>query len=166
MKIDEPRVTEYALGELHGRAREEFEKERAQSDELQRELEGTVIFCQKLGALPPAQEGFDDQTRAKLRAECLRNVQAIRQRRRSFRRAAMLGAVGAIAACLLIALVVPWAANYQRPLAQTNADSAHLLVKSAPSASAGFARSRRRAFPNGRIRRGGACSRCSSTDSS
>ncbi len=52
MKIDEPRVTEYALGELHGRAREEFEKELAQSDELQRELEGTVIFCQKLGALP------------------------------------------------------------------------------------------------------------------
>ena len=104
-------------------------------DELQRELEGTVIFCQKLGALPSGQEGFDDQTRAKLRAECLRNVQAIRQRRRRFRRAAMLGAVGAIAACLLIALVVPWAANYQRPLAQTSTDSAHLLVKSPPSAT-------------------------------
>ena len=98
MNIDEPRVTEYALGELHGRAREEFEKERVQSDELRRELEGTVIFCQKLGALPLAQEGFDDQTRAKWRAEGLRNVQAIRQRRRSFRRAAMLSAVGAIAA--------------------------------------------------------------------
>ena len=60
-------MTEYALGELQGRAREEFEKELAQSDELQRELEGTVIFCQKLGALPSAREGFDDQeTRAKL----------------------------------------------------------------------------------------------------
>ena len=135
MNIDEPRVTEYALGELHGRAREEFEKELAQSHELQRELEGTVIFCQKLGSLPSGQEGFDDQTRAKLQAECLRNVQAIRQRRHRFRRAAMLGAVGAIAACLLIALVVPWAANYQRPLAQTNTDSEHLLVKSRPSAT-------------------------------
>ena len=135
MKIDEPRVTEYALGELHGRAREEFEKELAQSHELQRELEGTVIFCQKLGSLPSGQEGFDDQTRAKLQAECLRNVQAIRRRRHRFRRAAMLGAVGAIAACLLIALVVPWAANHQRPLAQTNTDSEHLLVKSRPSAT-------------------------------
>ena len=135
-------------------------------DELQRELEGTVIFCQKLGSLPSGQEGFDDQTRAKLQAECLRNVQAIRQRRHRFRRAAMLGAVGAIAACLLIALVVPWAANYQRPLAQTNADSAHLLVKSRAFSHAGFARSRRRAFPNGRIGKGGACSRCSSTNSS
>ena len=133
MKIEDSRVTEYALGELQGRAREEFEKELAQSDELQRELEGTVIFCQKLGALPSAGDGFPQETRAKLRTECLRNVEVTRRRR--FRRTAILGAVGVLAACLLIALVVPWAANYQRPPSQTSAESTHLLVPSEPAAT-------------------------------
>ena len=53
MKIEDPRVTDYALGELQGTAREEFEKELAQSDELQRELKETTFVCQKVGALPP-----------------------------------------------------------------------------------------------------------------
>ncbi len=135
MKIDDPRVTEYALGELQGSAGEQFKKEIAQSDELQRELQGTVTFCQKLKALPVAGDRLDDESRAKLRTECLRNVQAIRQRGRSFRRAAMLGAVGAIAACLLIVFVVPWTANDQRPLAQSSTESAQLLFKSTPSAA-------------------------------
>ena len=52
MKIEDPRVTQYALGELPAAAREEFEKELALSDELQRELEETALLCQKLGALP------------------------------------------------------------------------------------------------------------------
>ena len=134
MKIEDSRVTEYALGEMQGRAREEFEKELAQSDELQRELEGTAILCQKLGALPSAGDGLPQQTRTKLRTECLRNVEVIRQRR-SFRRTAILGAVGVIAACLLIALVVPWAANDQRPPSQTSAESTHLLVQSTPAAT-------------------------------
>ena len=54
-------------------------------------------------------------------------------RRRSFRRTAILGAGGVLAACLLIALVVPWADNYQRPPSQTSAESTHLLVASAPA---------------------------------
>ena len=44
MKIEDPRVTQYALGELPAAAREEFEKELALSDELQRELRGDRLL--------------------------------------------------------------------------------------------------------------------------
>ena len=70
MKIEDPRVTEYALGELQGAAREAFEKELAQSDELQRELEDTVVLCQKLRrACIPRRKVFDEQSRQELRSE-------------------------------------------------------------------------------------------------
>ena len=100
MKFEDPRVTDYAVGELQGSAREAFEKELAQSDDLQRELEETAGLCQKLGALPPAEEGLAEAVREELRAECLRNVRIVR-RGRVFRRAAIVAALGA-AACLLL----------------------------------------------------------------
>ncbi len=109
MKIEDPRVTDYAVGELQGSAREAFEKELAQSDELQRELEETVALCQKLNALPVAEEGLDEATREELRAECLRNIRVVR-RERIFRRAAIVTALGA-AACLLLASIDPAAAR-------------------------------------------------------
>ena len=71
MKIEDSRVTGDALGELQGRAREEFEKELAQSDELQRELEGTVIFAKSSGRCHSRETGCL-RRRAKLRTECLR----------------------------------------------------------------------------------------------
>jgi Ca-activated chloride channel family protein len=102
MKIEDPRVTDYALGELTGTAREEFEKELAQSDELQRELKEITFVCEKLNALPPGEQGFDDETRANLKEECLSNLRVIR-REQNFRRAALVGALGALAACILLA---------------------------------------------------------------
>ena len=110
MKIEDPRVTQYALGELPAAAREEFEKELALSDELQRELEETSVLCQKLAALPAAEHGLDERTRANLRQECLRNLRIVR-REQSFRRAAWAGALAALAACLLLAPLVPWKAD-------------------------------------------------------
>ena len=109
MKIEDPRVTHYALGELPADAREEFEKELALSDELQRELQDTAIVCEMLIALPPAEQGFDERTRANLREECLRNLRIVR-REQHFRRAALAGALGALAACFLLAPFVPWKA--------------------------------------------------------
>ena len=104
MKIEDPRVTDYAVGELQGSAREAFEKELAQSDELQRELEETVGLCQKLYPLPVAEEGLDEAARKELRAECFRNIRVVR-RERIFRRAAIVTALGA-AACLVLAPMV------------------------------------------------------------
>ncbi|HEY5812288.1 MAG TPA: hypothetical protein VIT23_06520, partial [Terrimicrobiaceae bacterium] len=90
MKIDDPRVTDYALGEMPAAAREAFEKELGQSSELQRELEDTVLFCQQLNTLPSTKEGFDEKRREELRTECLRNLRVL-EREGSFRRAAVFG---------------------------------------------------------------------------
>jgi hypothetical protein len=50
MKSEHSNVTGYALDELPAAAREEFEKELAQSDDLQCELRETTLLCQTLGA--------------------------------------------------------------------------------------------------------------------
>jgi Ca-activated chloride channel family protein len=113
MKIEDPRVTDYALGELQGSAREAFEKELVDSSELQRELDDTVSLCQKLSGLALANDGFDEAAREKLRAECLRNVQVVR-RERVFRRAAIVTVLGA-AACLLLAPLILRTPVIQRP---------------------------------------------------
>jgi len=135
MKIADPRVTEYALGELQGAVRESFEKELAQSDELERELEDTVVLCKTLSALPSAKEGFDEQTRQELKSECLRNVRVVR-RERNFRRAAVLGALGAVAACLLVSPFIPWSAVFQRShLRETHQSAADTVVAESQTAS-------------------------------
>ena len=133
MKIEDPRVTHYTLGELPADAREEFEKELALSDELQRELQDTAIVCEKLIALPPTEQGFDERTRANLREECLRNLRIVR-RGQHFRRAALAGAVGALAACFLLAPFVPWkAVLLQWPMRETSHGTAG-VVASVPQA--------------------------------
>ena len=133
MKIEDPRVTQYALGEMPAAAREEFEKELALSDELQRELEETSVVCQKLIALPPAEQGFDERTRAGLREECLRNLRIVR-REQHFRRAALAGALGALAACFLLAPFVPWkAVGLHWPMRETSHGTAD-AVDSVPRA--------------------------------
>jgi Ca-activated chloride channel homolog len=128
MSNKDPRVTEYALGELQGAAREAFEKELAQSDALRRELEDTALLCQKLGGLTSAKEGFNEERREELRNECLRNVRIVR-RSQSFRRAAVVGMLGAIAACLLVAPFIPWTTVFQRSsLRETRQDATDGLV--------------------------------------
>ena len=128
MKIEDPRVTHYALGELPAAAREAFEKELALSDELQRELEETAIVCEKLSALPPAEQGLDEKTRVNLREECLRNLRIVR-REQNFRRAALVGALGALAACLLLAPFIPWQAVFLRsPTRETQHGTAEVLT--------------------------------------
>jgi Ca-activated chloride channel family protein len=132
MKIEDPRVTDYALGELTGTAREEFEKELAQSDELQRELKEITFVCQRLNALPPAEQGLGVETRANLKEECLRNLRIVR-REQNFRRAALAGAL-ALAACILLAPLVPWTAvlirSHER---ETQQDVADIVATVPPS---------------------------------
>jgi Ca-activated chloride channel homolog len=120
MKSDHPNVTGYALGELQAAMREEFENELARSDDLQRELKETTFVCQTLSALPREELGFDGETRAKLREECVRNARIVRRERR-FRRTARLGAVGALAACLMLALLVQRTETFSRSPARERA---------------------------------------------
>ena len=67
MKVPDPRVTDYALGELPAEARNEFEKDLAGSDELRRELEDTSLLCEKLGRTPPGGRTFGRRDPRKLK---------------------------------------------------------------------------------------------------
>lgn len=107
MKTEDLRITQYALGELHGEEREQFEKELAQSEELQRELQETVGMCERLQNLPGGADGLLDEQRASLREECLANVKVAR-RRIVTKKTVAWGALGALAACLLLAPMTPW----------------------------------------------------------
>ena len=131
MKIEDPRVTDYALGELRAEAREEFEKDLSQSDDLQRELEAIGFICQKLSALPHEENGFDARTREELKEECLRNVRTVR-REQKFRRAAWIGALGALAACLLLAPFIPWTTLLFHPNLRETRQGADDLLVAAP----------------------------------
>jgi len=107
MKTEDQRITQYALGELHGAEREQFENELAQSEELQRELQETVTLCEQLHNLPAGDDGLMDEQRRSLREECLANVKVAR-RRIVRRKVVVRGALGALAACLLLAPMTPW----------------------------------------------------------
>lgn len=70
MKTEDFRITQYALGELHGKDREEFERELAASEELQRELEQTIALCDRLTVLPKDEDTLTDRQRESLRHAC------------------------------------------------------------------------------------------------
>ena len=82
MKVPDPRVTDYPLGELPAEARNELEKDLAGSDELRRELEDTSLLCEKLGRTR-GRGRLDDATRANSRKQCLRNARLVDQHGRS-----------------------------------------------------------------------------------
>ncbi len=58
--MNDPRITAYALGELEAPAREAFERELAQSEELQKELQNHIDFSNKLSALPAPDYALTD----------------------------------------------------------------------------------------------------------
>jgi len=106
--MNDPRITQYALGELRGAEREEFEKELAQSEELQRELQKTIAVCESLRGLPSPENALEGQQRAALRESCRANVK-VAPRRVERKRIIVYGALGALAACLLLMPLMPWA---------------------------------------------------------
>lgn len=106
--MNDLRITQYALGELQGAEREEFEKELAQSEELQRELQETIAMCERLQALPAPGDTLSDEQRSALREACRANLKVI-PRRINRRRVVVYGALGTLAACLLLMPLMPWA---------------------------------------------------------
>ena len=100
MKTEDFRITQYALGELHGKDREEFERELAASEELQCELEQTIAMCDRLAELPKDNETLTDRQRESLRLACIAEYTNKRQRdiRRTFAYAALFIGAGLLVA--------------------------------------------------------------------
>lgn len=99
--MNDPRITAYALGELDGPGREEFEREIASSDALQDEVARTGELVRALGDLPAPAETLEPTRRTELLSQCAHNL-AMARRRRMIRLAVPL----AIAA-LVCVLAVP-----------------------------------------------------------
>ena len=122
--MNDPRITSYALGELEGPAREQFERALAESEELQRHVSETTHFSKILGDLPMPTEQLEDEQRTALLASCAKNQKAKRRNKKIF--FLTISPVLAAAACLVLAFVVggpgmrrgssPWA-NAANPLA-------------------------------------------------
>lgn len=113
-------LTAYALGELHGSEREAFEKELAGSQELQSELAETTSLCGALRFDPDGDLGAN--LRAKLLAGCRGNICESR-RHRKIRKIVFATSLTALAACLLIAPMLPWTA-FRLPSSGGKADDA------------------------------------------
>lgn len=79
--MNDTRTTDYALGELTGGARDDFERELAVSDTLQVELTDTIKMVTTLGHLPPSTECFDAKVRSDLLRACEENQAALRRKK-------------------------------------------------------------------------------------
>ena len=78
--MNDPRITAYALGELAGREREEFERDLAGSETLQRDLAETISLADAIGNMPAATDTLTDESRAILRRECGKNLAESRRK--------------------------------------------------------------------------------------
>ncbi len=92
-------LTAYALGELHGKEREQFERELAASPDLQNELAATSALADALGEESPM-EDLGAERRESLLAVCLTTIAA---RKRNTRVAVIAGGITTLAAGLVIA---------------------------------------------------------------
>lgn len=77
--MKDSRITDYALGELQGRAREEFERELAGSAFLQKELEETLRLSDILGTAIMNKETLEPEVKKELLQKCAANQKAPRR---------------------------------------------------------------------------------------
>ena len=75
MKMD-PRITAYAVGELHGRERELFETELSASSALQDEVNSMTKLADMLSASPKSAERFHPEEKDRLLAQCIGNLKS------------------------------------------------------------------------------------------
>ncbi|MEY4299033.1 MAG: hypothetical protein RIR25_269 [Verrucomicrobiota bacterium] len=102
--MNDPRITSYALGELEGPAREQFERALAESEELQRHVSETTHFSKILGDLPMPTEQLEDEQRTALLTSCAKNQKAKHRNKKIF--FLTITPVLAAAACLVLAFLV------------------------------------------------------------
>jgi len=117
--MNDYRITAYALGELTGKDRDDFERELALSDELQENLDETIKMSACLGKLPRPSEGFQPELRSKLLRACLENQSARQQQKKLYRFLAPLGLAAAASLIFLPYLTRPAppspSESYQKP---------------------------------------------------
>ena len=117
--MNDYRITAYALGELTGKDRDDFERELAFSDELQQNLDETIKMSLCLGKLPRPSEGFQPELRSKLLRTCLENQSARQQQKKLYRFLAPIGLAAAASLIFLPYLTRPAAPSpsesYQKP---------------------------------------------------
>jgi Ca-activated chloride channel family protein len=131
--MNDPRITAYALGELESPAREAFERELAQSEELQRELQNIIDFSNKLSALPSPEDALTDTQRDQLRSEIAMNLKVAQQPHFNFRPYIVIGSAAA-AAGLTLALLYP-AVNGSKMAAQKAPEARQINIAAAPAAT-------------------------------
>lgn len=100
-------ITHYALGELRGAEREDFEKALAADSTLAAELEETNRLTALLGAAWTRKAGLGDKRRRVVLEQCRATVRRER-RRKTMRVVVFTGSLTALAACLLILPMLPW----------------------------------------------------------
>lgn len=93
--MNDPRITSYTLGELAGRERDEFERDLAASEELQRELTETIPVADALRRLPTPTDMLGDERRFTLRRACAENVASTRRKARIVKFVTNTGALAA-----------------------------------------------------------------------
>ncbi len=101
---NDPRITAYALGELHGAERDAFERELAASEELQRELKAINHFTDMMKDAP-SEHGLEADQRADLVARCDAEMARKRERGRRWRDVAAIGGGLVAAACVVVLFV-------------------------------------------------------------
>ena len=108
MKTEDIRITQYALGELTGPAREAFEKAMAADPELLEEVRQTQQFCESIPTTLEPEAIFTAADREVLekRIQGERREAAETKRRRLWSRLAVYGGLAA-AACLLASMTIP-----------------------------------------------------------
>lgn len=126
--MNDPRITSYALGELEGQAREDFERELAASDDLQKQLNETINLAEALGALPMPTEQLEPETRSALLDECAKNQ--ARRRKSNILRFAVPISLAAAASLVALAVVT----RIETPAPTTLADAKGQEI-SAPDSS-------------------------------
>lgn len=97
--MNDPRITAYALGELEGRDREEFERDLAASGDLQRELDKAIRLAAELGRQPMSIDLLKPAQRTTLLEQCVANQHAAHRRRKIIRLAVPLAIAAGV--CLL-----------------------------------------------------------------
>ncbi len=115
--MNDPRITSYALGELEGQAREDFERELAASDDLQKQLEETIHLAEVLGTLRMPTEQLEPATRSALLDECAKN----QARRRKGKILRFVVPIGLAAAASIVAVAV--VTRLETPAPTTLADA-------------------------------------------
>ncbi len=98
--MNDPRVTQYALGELTGSDRDKFERELAASETLQRDLNETIKLAEALGTLTMPTDILPEEKRDALRQQCADNLAKKTTKFPLWRILVDVGAVAAVIAIL------------------------------------------------------------------